>query len=136
MDMLEPFDYSELQDFQTPYLSGYLAEKYNYTDEDLFPRVQQRVSNYTMEYIRSTMTQYTDTKIESRNINISSEKAYYILLPVWILCYDYQQMEHNFIMNGQTGKIVGKPPISKLKAALFFAVTYVVVFLILYVFFS
>ena len=26
--------------------------------------------------------------------------------------YDYDQSEHTFAMNGQTGKVVGKPPLS------------------------
>ncbi|MGW8264155.1 TFIIB-type zinc ribbon-containing protein, partial [Bacillus sp. LR--39] len=33
MDKLEPYSYEELKDFQTAYLAGYIAEKYNYTDE-------------------------------------------------------------------------------------------------------
>ncbi len=29
-----------------------------------------------------------------------------------MLYYDYNKAEHIFAMNGQTGKVVGKPPIS------------------------
>ena len=36
MDKLEPYSYSELKEFNTAYLAGYIAEKYNYTDDDLF----------------------------------------------------------------------------------------------------
>ena len=135
MDKLEPFDYSELQDFKTPYLSGYLAEKYNYTDEQMFPRVQERVASYTMEYIRSTMRQYTSTSIENRKLSIWPKEVHYTLLPVWILCYDYKQMEHCFVMNGQTGKIVGKPPISKGKTVLWFCIIFVIVYILTTFFF-
>ncbi len=37
MDKLEPYPYDQLKEFKTPYLAGYLAEKYNYTDEELLP---------------------------------------------------------------------------------------------------
>ena len=112
MDKLEPFDYGELKDFQTPYLAGFIAEKYNYTDKDLFKRVKDRVEKYVAEYIDSTMHGYTTTVFTQKNIQIKQKNAVYALLPVWMICYDYDKAEHTFAMNGQTGKIVGKPPIS------------------------
>lgn len=120
MDKLEPFSYGDLKKFQTPYLAGYLAEKYNYTDKELFPRIQNRVKNYTRAYIRSTIHGYTTTNIVRENLWERQKKAEYTLLPVWMFCYDYQNSEHNFYMNGQTGKIIGKPPLSKGKIALTF----------------
>jgi hypothetical protein len=50
-----------------------------------------------------------------KDINIRKRQADYTLLPVWMVCYDYKKAEHIFAMNGQTGKIVGKPPLSKAK---------------------
>lgn len=124
MDKLEPFSYRELKKFQTPYLAGYLAEKYNYTDKELFPRVQKRVRGYTKSYIRSTIHGYTTTQMVHENLWERKKKAEYTLFPVWMFCYDYQNCTHNFYMNGQTGKIVGKPPLSKGKIALtFFGLT-------------
>lgn len=134
MDKLEPFSYEDLRKFQTPYLAGYLAEKYNYTDKELFPRIQKRVEKYTKEYIRSTITGYTTTNFIREDLWEKQKKAEYTLLPVWMFCYDYQHSEHNFYMNGQTGKIIGKPPIDKGKTVLCFlgisAVSYVVLVLI------
>ncbi len=120
MDKLEPFSYGEMKKFQTPYLSGYLAEKYNYTDQDLFPRVEQRVRGYARSYIRSTIHGYSTVNITREHLKARQKKAEYTLLPVWMFCYDYKQCDHNFYMNGQTGKIVGKPPLSKGKVALLF----------------
>ncbi|GJM74001.1 hypothetical protein HMSSN036_62170 [Paenibacillus macerans] len=37
MDKLEPFPYEQLKAFKTPYLAGYIAEKYSYTDAELTP---------------------------------------------------------------------------------------------------
>ena len=42
------------------------------------------------------------------------------LLPVWMVHYDYNNTGYTFAMNGQTGKVVGKPPISKGKVAAWF----------------
>lgn len=121
MDKMEPYNYSDLTQFEMPYLAGFLAEKYNYNDTDSFPRVRDRVSKYIEEYIRSTMGGYSTTRINRKDIHIQQRNAFYTLLPVWMVYYDYHDSEHVFAMNGQTGKIVGKPPISKGKVFKWFA---------------
>lgn len=120
MDKLEPFHYNELKTFQTPYLAGYLAEKYNYTDQDLFPRIQKRGRDYTTEYLRNSISGYNTVSLHHTFTDIQQRNADYTLLPIWMICYDYQNGEHTFAMNGQTGKVVGKPPISKGKVAAWF----------------
>lgn len=121
MDKLEPFYYNEIKEFKMPYLSGYLAEKYSYTDKELFSRVKQRVGPYVEQFMYSTIHGYAATIENQKSIEILQKKANYTLLPIWVVCYDYKQAEHNFYMNGQTGKIVGKPPLSKGKMAAWFA---------------
>ncbi len=120
MDKLEPYSFTSLKDFKMPYLVGYIAEKYDFDDETLLPRVKARVTSYADSYIRSTITGYSTVSINRKDINIRKTKSDYALLPVWMVCYDYKQSEHNFLMNGQTGKIAGKPPISGLKVASWF----------------
>ncbi|WP_416150777.1 TFIIB-type zinc ribbon-containing protein [Salipaludibacillus sp. HK11] len=120
MDKLEPYDYSDLKDFNTPYLAGYIAEKYNYDDKELFPRVKSRVDRYVDSYIDSTTSQYSSTDYKSKRIKTKQKETHYTLFPVWMVCYNYNQTDHIFAMNGQTGKIVGKPPISKGKVAAWF----------------
>ncbi len=121
MDKLEPFNYNELVSFNMPYLAGYIAEKYDVTDEELFPRVQKRASDFVEAYMRASIKGYTSVTCTRKNINISGlRRADYTLLPIWMVCYDYKDSEHVFAMNGQTGKIVGKPPISKGRAAAWF----------------
>lgn len=121
MDRLEPFPYNELKSFKTPYLAGFIAEKYNYDDEELFPRAKQKISKYIDSYIRSTFANYSSTSIKNKHIKTNNLNSRYVLLPVWIVVYDFNKMEHTFAMNGQTGKIVGKPPISKRKVAYWFS---------------
>ncbi len=120
MDKLEPYEYNNLKDFNMPYLAGYIAEKYDFDDNALLPRIKERATNYVDNYIHSTIHGYTTVSFHRKDINIRKRKADYSLLPVWMVCYDYKQAEHNFAMNGQTGKIVGKPPISKGNVAAWF----------------
>ena len=120
MDKLEPYDYRYLKDFNMPYLAGYIAEKYNFTDKDLLPRVTARIEEYVESYIRSTLLGYTTIRYQNKQIDIKQKDAYYTLLPVWMVYYDYNQSEHTFAMNGQTGKVVGTPPLSFGKIAAWF----------------
>lgn len=121
MDKLEPFPYDQLKSFKTPYLAGYIAEKYSYTDEDLFPRVKDKISSYIDAYIQSAVAGYTTVSYTNKQIDTRLKHADYVLLPVWVVHYDYNKLEHTFAMNGQTGKVVGKPPISKAKVSAWFA---------------
>ena len=136
MDKLEPFDYKDLHDFNTPYLSGYLAEKYDQTDKDLYPRIEKRANSYTMDYIRNTMSNYSSVKLETQHLQAQPLDAKYTLLPIWMFCYDHEYCEHNFYMNGQTGKIVGKPPISTGKivgySVLFTLITFIIIKVIMF----
>ena len=120
MDKLEPYDYANLKDFKTPYLAGYLAEKYNYDDEELFPRVKSKTQKYIDSYISSTIRGYSSITYKSKHINTKKRRSYYVLFPVWMVYYDFDKSEHTFAMNGQTGKIVGKPPISRNKVMAWF----------------
>lgn len=115
MDRLEPFDYSNMKEFNTPYLAGFISEKYNYTDKEMFPRIQQRVTGYMKDYILSSIAGYSSVHILNCDCNIGQRSAEYVLFPVWMVYYDYDHSEYTFAMNGQTGKIAGRPPLSKAK---------------------
>ncbi|WP_026672927.1 TFIIB-type zinc ribbon-containing protein [Alkalihalobacterium bogoriense] len=121
MDKLEPYNYSDLKPFKTPYLAGYLAEKYNFTDEQLFSRVKSKIQRFIDSYVRSTISGYSSVHYNRQDINTEQRKSFYVLLPVWMVYYDHDKQEHTFAMNGQTGKVVGKPPISYGKVAAWFS---------------
>lgn len=121
MDRLEPFPYHQLKEFKTPYLAGYIAEKYSYDEEQLFPRAKEKIREYVDAYIQSTMGGYATVNYKDKQVDTKLQHADYALLPVWVVHYDYNKLEHTFAMNGQTGKVVGKPPLSKLKIAGWFA---------------
>lgn len=112
MDKLEPFNYSDLKDFNMPYLAGYLAETYNYNSKELFPRIKQKVHKYVDQYISSTIVGYSTTSYTNKDINIRNKKSDYVLFPIWMVAYNYKDKDYIFAMNGQTGKVVGKPPLS------------------------
>ncbi|MNP75000.1 hypothetical protein D3C76_1719680 [compost metagenome] len=67
------------------------------------------------------MTGYSSVNFINKQIDTKVRGADYTLIPVWVVHYDYNKKEYTFAMNGQTGKVVGKPPISKAKIMSWFA---------------
>ena len=111
MDSIEPFDYSKLKDFQTAYLSGYLAEKYDVGIEASKERALKRIRNSLEKEFLKSVTGYKTFKKERSTINVEDGKVSYSLLPVWVLNSKYKNKNYQFMMNGQSGLIVGKLPI-------------------------
>ncbi len=123
MDMLEPFHYDDLQSFNMTYLAGFGAQKYDYTHKDLLPRIKERVSEFMSKYIRENIRGYASVGSVAVNANISQKNAVYTLLPIYLMNYNYKGTVYSFVMNGQTGKVAGTPPISKIKLTLIFLFT-------------
>lgn len=131
MDCLEPYHYAELKDFNPKYLAGFQAEKYGEDADKLLDRVRLRVKEYAEKYLRENIRGYATTTYNRQEVVTNKRQHYYTLLPVWILNYEYQGEKKVYTMNGQTGKIVGKPPVSKAKVAKWAAILYAGSFLVL-----
>lgn len=113
MEAIEPFDYREAVDFQTAYLSGYLADKYDVDAEQSKPRANNRITASTEAKFRQTVVGYSSVTPRSKNISIKSGRIRYTLLPVWMLNTRYKDKVYTFAMNGQTGRFVGELPVSR-----------------------
>ncbi|MDO5123953.1 MAG: hypothetical protein Q4D44_04725 [Eubacteriales bacterium] len=111
MESIEPFKFEDAVDFQTAYLAGYLADKYDVTAQQSVERANERVRRSTEEIFRDTVEGYTTVTPESTNIKLNNGKAKYALYPVWLLNSTYKDKTYSFAMNGQTGKFVGDLPI-------------------------
>jgi len=131
MDKLEPYGYPEMKPFAMPYLAGFLAERNSYSASQIFNRVRERASTYMEKELRSSISGYTSVTYNHKQIDPKCQDSHYALLPVWMVCYHYNKKEYLFAMNGQTGKIVGKPPLSKGKIAAWFGGISVTLFLIM-----
>ena len=113
MESIEPFDVSEAVDFQTAYLSGYLADRYDVSAEQSVDRANQRVRNTTEGAFASTVVGYSTCVPVSTNIRLQNGKAKYALYPVWLLNTTWKGENYTFAMNGQTGRLVGDLPMDK-----------------------
>jgi DNA-directed RNA polymerase subunit RPC12/RpoP len=113
MESIEPYDFSEAVDFQTAYLSGYLADKYDVDSEQSIDRANERIKKSTEDAFASTVRGYTTVRAESGSVNLQNGVAKYALYPVWLLNTSWEGKKYTFAMNGQTGKFVGNLPLDK-----------------------
>ena len=113
MESIEPFDFSDAVDFQTAYLAGYLADKYDVDSQQSIERANDRIKRSTENAFATTVEGYTTVVPESVSIRLENGKAKYALYPVWILNTTWNGQKYTFAMNGQTGKFVGDLPLDK-----------------------
>lgn len=110
MESVEPYNFSDAVPFQTAYLAGYLADKYDVTDAESVERANERIKKSTEEEFRKTVTGYNTVTTENTYINLQNAQAKYALYPVWMLNTQWNGKKYTFAMNGQTGKMVGDLP--------------------------
>ncbi len=113
MESLEPFDTSAMVDFQTAYLSGYLADKYDVSSEVSMERANARVKKSAEDAFARTVSGYSSLTPQTSSAQIENGKAKYALYPVWLLNTTWNGTKYVFAMNGQTGKFVGDLPVDK-----------------------
>ena len=111
MESIEPYDMTQGVDFQTAYLAGYLADKFDVEAEDCKTRANDRIRASTEAAFAGTTVGYSTVIPENTNIRLSGGRVRYALLPAWILTTRYRDKIYTFAMNGQTGKLVGNLPI-------------------------
>lgn len=112
MDSIEPYDYSDLKPFSTAYLPGFLADKYDVSVEESRERADLRCAGSLVSALQDTVSGYTTCNEKNRDIYLKRGKVHYALLPIWILNTKWEGKDFLFVMNGQTGKLVGNLPVS------------------------
>jgi len=110
MDAIEPFDYAHIKDFQSAFLAGYMAEKYDVDVQTSKERASRRIKTTVETEFAKTVTGYSSVTTESSGVDVEGGKVSYALFPVWILNTKYNKKNYQFIMNGQSGRLVGSLP--------------------------
>ena len=137
MESIEPFDYSEMVPFRTAYLTGYLADKYDVDADASVARADERVNTSAKMCLAGTVEGFDGVEpTDDCTIVKNNNGVHYAMVPVWILTTRYKDEPYTFMMNGQTGKVVGSLPIDygKLRnySLMSFAICAVIAFAILY----
>ena len=121
MESIEPYDYSQVEDFDMAFLSGFLADKYDVQSKSGEDRIRTRVGNSLNDMVQSSMVGYHTVVPTRKQINVEHGRVRYVLMPVWLLNTRYRDKLYTFAMNGQTGKMTGTLPCCPKRTAAWFA---------------
>lgn len=127
MESIEPFNFKEAVKFEPMYLTGYLSDKYDVDKEQVFPRVNERIKEGTIDQFRTTVSSsYSGVSCESTNLSLYNTHVDYALYPVWTMTTQWKDKSFLFAMNGQTNKMTGNLPVSGLKAFLLSLIVFLI----------
>lgn len=121
MEAIEPFNFEKLIPYDYDYIPGFYADRYDQDAQALAKRATDRGISGMDDIINTSIgKKYDRHKITKNQSMITSMAANYALLPVWFMAYKYHNKMYYFAMNGQTGEVAGKVPVSTVKKTGFF----------------
>ena len=112
---IEPYNTADNKTYKPEYVAGFAAERYAVGLQDAWQTAKKSIASKLKRNVEQEIRtkNHADT---TRNINMNTVyhdiKYKYLLLPVWMSSYKYNDKVYNFMVNGQTGKVSGKTPIS------------------------
>jgi hypothetical protein len=114
---IEPFPTKELTAYQPGFLAGWVVERYQI---DLVAAAREARQEMEAETERLCAAQVPgDTH---RNLRVATDYSgqtfKHILVPIWLLTYNYGARNFQVVINGYTGTIAGRYPKSWIKIAL------------------
>lgn len=91
------------------------------------------MQNSAKSFLDASVGQYSTAVTEHAEMNLVNSHVSYAFLPVWILATKWNNKNYLFVMNAQTGKMIGDDlPIDKKKLLLTYLVTTAILFAIFY----
>ena len=116
VESVYPFDFNNAINFDSSYLSGFVAEKKDIEKEALMNSIEDDVYKYSTKVVRDSMTGES-VNVVNNDFTVGQGSFEYAMLPVWAISYNDRDSNKHFFfsVNGQTGKVVGKLPIDNAK---------------------
>lgn len=115
MDAIEPFDYGALVPYSVAYMPGFVANRYDEDAETCRGRAEKRIDTSVRQALENSIEGYDDVTCDSCEVEKNWADPVYALMPVWMLGTIWEGEQFLFAMNGQTGRLVGDPPVDKKK---------------------
>ena len=114
LNKISPFYTNESKEYQENYLLGFMAYHYDDKIESCWDTAKSFIDVSLRSQI---LSQYSYDKVSYLNVSTKHQNVTfkYVMLPVYVGSFNYKTQLYNFFVNGRTGKVTGKSPISALK---------------------
>ncbi len=112
----ENFDLSALKPYMPQFLSGFLARRYEIGLKEGYAQASTLMRAQIERDIEADVAA-DEVQILQTNITPSKQSYKHILLPLWGNHYAYRGKQYDVWVNGQSGQVSGKAPLSPWKVA-------------------
>lgn len=121
MESLEPYNYvDDRKEFQSVYLTGFAADKYDVTAEDAMPRATERVREGTVNKFAETVSGYDHLSASNVQLGLKKTSHEYAFFPTWLVNTKWNGKTFLFAVNGETGLVKADLPCSVGKMLIWF----------------
>jgi hypothetical protein len=115
---IEPFPtQSDLKPYDPGYLSGWPAEQYQIDLVAAAQAARDRMQRETQQMCSREVPGDTQRNLQV-SADFSAQTFKHILVPIWMLTYTYGSKSFQVVINGYTGSIAGKYPLSWIKISI------------------
>ncbi|MCM2373828.1 hypothetical protein [Aporhodopirellula aestuarii] len=130
LEAIEPFDLRSLRAYSDSFIAGWLAEEPSRTQAECFRFAHDETVALVERRLKGFMPGDSHRNLQFQT-NLNNEVINLVLLPVWSYAVRYAEDRPpvQILVNGQTGRVGGKVPVSTTKVA--FAVLAVIGVLLL-----
>ena len=112
-----PFLLKDAVNYDPKLLLGWEAEVYSKTLEEGYKDAEGIMETQLRQL--SSHELGGDTQRRLRVVSKKFDQTYkHLILPIWLATYTYKDKVYHFVVNGQTGKVSGKKPLSWIKIGL------------------
>lgn len=116
-----PFDTEQNKAYEPKFVAGFASERYSIGLKEGWELAKPSIKNLLAQDIKAKIKRENSAD-HVRNLSLdttfSNIQYKYLLLPVWNSSFKYNGKVYKFMVNGQTGKVSGKSPISWVKVAI------------------
>ncbi len=119
LNEMSSYRFEALEAYNPEYIAGFHSERYARDVHEGINLVREKLKKEIEKAILKDMGGKKKSIVQYKT-SMSNIKFRHSLLPVWVSTYTFAGLSHPIYINGQTGQVVGKAPISILKIILIF----------------
>lgn len=121
LSRIEPFNTADNKSYRPEYVAGFISERYSIGLDSGWEVAKASIHSKLEDHISSDIkSRHHADHVSGLNVSTMHDKVTYkyLLLPIWLSSFKFKSKIYQFLVNGQTGKVGGKTPISALRVTI------------------
>lgn len=111
LGLIQPFNLHALETYSPDYLAGWHAQAYDINLPDAWEAAKTEMRERAKDACYRDINN-SHVRNFSMNADFADESWRYILLPVYLASYEFEDTVFQVMVNGQTGKVAGQKPVA------------------------